>query len=56
MQKQKNIVSLFEGPYRISKQIGQNSFVLVEQNSNNVLGTYNRANLRPYYEYDKLVN
>lgn len=41
---------LFEGPYVILKQIGQNAFVLGDPKNNLAeIGTYNRLNLRKYY-------
>ena len=43
----KKFFHLFEGPYVISKVIGQNAFLLNDPNDfNKEVGTYNRANLR----------
>ena len=42
---------LFEGPYLITQIIGNNAFVLSDpSNPDKVKGTYNRTNLRKYYE------
>lgn len=41
---------LFEGPYRLHKQIGNNAFVLVNESDSSIIkGTYNRAGLRKYF-------
>ena len=46
----KKFFHLFEGPYRIEREIGQNAFALVDPNDNDAeKGIYNRANLRKYY-------
>jgi transposase InsO family protein len=42
---------LFQGPYRITKIIGNNAYQLSEKDDPfKIKGTYNRANLRPYYQ------
>lgn len=41
---------LYEGPYKISKVIGENAFELISpENPSEIKGTYNRLNLRKYY-------
>ena len=45
----KKFFHLFEGPYKISKILDKNAFILVEPDDEKVIiGTYNRANLRKY--------
>lgn len=42
---------LYEGPYRIKKNINHNAYVLVDTESADIVkGTYNRLHLRKYYE------
>ena len=46
----KKFFHLFEGPYQIEKEMGQNAFALVNPHDNNAdKGVYNRANLRKYH-------
>lgn len=45
----KNSFHLFEGPFRVSKDLGQNAYVLTDpEDPNVVIGTYDRTNLRKY--------
>ena len=46
----KKFFHLFEGPFVIAKELGQNTFLLVDPNDEkNIKGVYNRSNLRKYY-------
>ena len=44
----KKFFHLYEGPYVISRKVGNNAFVLVEVKDGREIGTYNRTNLRKY--------
>lgn len=46
----KKFFHLYEGPYRVSKTIGDNAYVLVEVlDPDRIKGTYNRLSLRRYH-------
>ena len=52
----KKFFHLFEGPYEIIRQVGENVFVLADPKDNmRELGTYNRLNLRKYYPPDEVA-
>ena len=44
----KKFFHLYEGPYVLSRKIGNNAFVLTEVSDGREIGTYNRTNLRKY--------
>lgn len=47
----KKFFHLYEGPYKIIRKVGDNAFVLADPSNNlDEKGTYNRWNLRKYYE------
>ena len=46
----KKFFHLYEGPYIISKTIGKNAYVLADINKGREIGTYNKTNLRKYYD------
>ncbi|XP_058791051.1 uncharacterized protein LOC131664179 [Phymastichus coffea] len=42
---------LFEGPFKVARDLGRNAYVLVDPNDQSVeKGVYNRANLRKYHK------
>lgn len=47
----KKFFHLFEGPFKVKKDLGQNAYLLTEiDNDNAEKGIYNRTNLRKYYQ------
>ena len=46
----KTFFHLFEGPFRVARDLGNNAYVLTNPDDSSVeKGIYNRANLRKYY-------
>ena len=40
---------LFNGPYKLRERVGRNTFIVVDENQNKVIGKYHGASLRKYY-------
>jgi transposase InsO family protein len=49
LRESKKFLPLFEGPFRLKKQVGSNTFVLEEPNSMKERGTFHCSLLRPFF-------